>query len=140
MRAFIMQGEAMYPTIRNGEKVRIDASAYRHGNPTRLDIIVFHAVQAGQPDKDFIKRVIGLPGETVSIHNDAVYINNHRLKEPYVGPGYRPIYSYSPTKVPRGDYFVLGDNRNNSDDSHLWGMLAKRYILGRVVMSNTSKG
>jgi hypothetical protein len=75
----------------------------------------------------------------VSIHNDAVYINNHRLKEPYVGPGYRPLYPYSPSKVPRGDYFVLGDNRNNSDDSHLWGMLAKRYIIGRVVVSNTPK-
>jgi signal peptidase I len=132
-RTVTMTGHSMYPTLRNGEKLLIDLTAYRHGTPARQDIILFRAVQAGQPDTEFIKRIIGLPGETVSVHTDAVYINGHRLKEPYIDAAHRPLYSEWPTRIPKHEYFVLGDNRNNSQDSHLWGMLAKRYIVGRVV-------
>jgi signal peptidase I len=132
-RSVTMEGASTFPTIRNGEKLRVDTAAYRSFNPSRRDIIWFRAVPAGQPDKRFIKRIIGLPGETVSVHNDAVYINNHRLSERYIGAAYRARYPFSATLVPQDEYFVLGDNRNNSLDSHLWGMLAKRSIVGKVV-------
>jgi signal peptidase I len=134
VRSLTMSGESMFPTLRNGEKLRINMSAYRHSTPKRGDIIVFRAVPAGQPGKLFIKRIIGLPGEVVSIHNHAVYINNRKLKEPYVDAAHRAAYVYNSLRVPKNHYFVLGDNRNNSQDSHLWGMLAKRYILGTVVV------
>jgi signal peptidase I len=133
--SFTVQGEAMVPTLRNGQKVRFERDAYQHRNPSRFDIVVFRAVQAGQPDRLFVKRVIGLPGETVSIHNSSVYINNHKLQERYITAARRALYTYGPARVPAGEYFVLGDNRNNSDDSHLWGMLAKRYIIGRVELT-----
>jgi signal peptidase I len=133
IRYVTIQGDAMLPTLRQGEKVRVDPNAYRVRKPARYDIVLFRAVQAGQPDKLFVKRVIALPGETVSIHNGAVYINHRRLKESYIDAAHRAAYPYGVTKVPANDYFVLGDNRNNSQDSHLWGMLARKYIVGRVV-------
>jgi signal peptidase I len=106
---------------------------YMIHSPQRGDIIVFRAVPAGQPDKDFIKRVIGLPGETVAVHNDAVYINNKKLSEPYISTP--PTYTWGPAVVPKNDYFVLGDNRNNSQDSHLWRWLPKQYIIGKAWIS-----
>lgn len=135
-----IQGAAMFPTLRNGEKVRVDTTTYRLRSPARYDIVLFRAVQAGQPDKLFVKRVIALPGETVSIHTGLVYINHHRLREPYIDVAHRPAYPYGATTVTANEYFVLGDNRNNSQDSHLWGMLARKYIVGKVVVPVRSKG
>jgi signal peptidase I len=135
LQNFKVEGDSMFPNLHNGEYILVNKIDYMLHPPHRGDIIVFHAVQAGQPDKDFIKRVIGLPGETVAVHNDAVYVNNHKLNEPYIDAAHRPTYPYSATKVPKNDYFVLGDNRNNSQDSHLWGMLSKQYIIGKAWVS-----
>src|SRR5579884_1177980 len=117
---FKVEGLSMTPNLHNGEYILVNKIDYLLHAPQRGDIIVFRAVPAGQPDRDFIKRVIGLPGDTVAVHNGSVYINGHRLAESYIGPAYRPQYTWGPLKVPKNDYFVLGDNRNDSEDSHLW--------------------
>jgi signal peptidase I len=135
LQNFKVEGDSMYPNLHNGEYILVNKIDYMLHPPRRGDIVVFHAVQAGQPDKDFIKRVIGLPGESVAVKNDYVYINNRKLIEPYINAAHRPLYTYGPTTVPKDDFFVLGDNRNNSQDSHLWGVLAKRYIIGKAWVS-----
>lgn len=133
LQNFKVEGDSMFPTLHNGEYILVNKVDYMVKSPSRGDIIVFQATQAGSPGKDFIKRVIGLPGETVAVHNDSVYINGRRLNEPYIKT--EPLYTYPPTKVPANEYFVLGDNRNNSEDSHLWGDLDRRYIIGKAWVS-----
>jgi signal peptidase I len=135
LQNFKVEGDSMYPNLHNGEYILVNKVDYMLHSPRRGDIVVFHAVQAGQPDKDFIKRVVGLPGETVAVHNQFVYINSHKLIEPYIDAQHRPLYNYGPAKVPANEYFVLGDNRNNSQDSHLWGDLSKQYIIGKAWVS-----
>jgi signal peptidase I len=80
--------------------------------------------------------------ETVSVHTDAVFISNRRLKEPYIDAAHRPLYAEGPTKVPKDEYFVLGDNRNDSRDSCLWGNPAKKCVVDRCpdCKSQTSMG
>lgn len=137
LQNFKVEGDSMFPTLQNGEYILVNKVDYFLHPPHRGDIIVFQAVPAHAPDKDFIKRVIGLPGDHVAIHNQGVFINGSRLPEPYiVSP---PDYNWPPgggsQTVPRNDYFVLGDNRNNSADSHLWGFLPKKYIIGKAWIS-----
>jgi len=133
LQNFKVEGLSMYPNLHNGEYILVNKVDYMLHSPQRGDIIVFHAVPAGQPDRDFIKRIIGLPGETVAIHDDAVYVNNRRLNEPYIKTP--PTYTFGPYKVPGGDYFVLGDNRNNSEDSHIWKGLPRNDIVGKAWVS-----
>ena len=109
----------------------------------RQDIVVFK--YPDEPERDFIKRVIGLPGETVELRNKKVYINGQPLDEPYVhflepASHSQEITSfdvrerYGPVRVPDGQYFVMGDNRDNSQDSRYWGFLPRSYIKGRALM------
>lgn len=133
LQNFRVEGSSMEPNLHNGEYILVNKVDYMLTSPARGDVIVFQAVQAGQPDKDFIKRVIGLPGETVAVRNRAVYINGRRLREPYIKS--LPTYPYPATRVPPNEYFVLGDNRNNSADSHMWGDLNRRYIIGKAWIS-----
>jgi len=94
--------------------------------------VVFRATPAGEPNRDFIKRIVALPGETVGIHNEGVYVDGRRLPENYP---HRPIgYTFPTRTVPKNSYFVLGDNRNNSDDSHMWRTtwLPREDIIGRA--------
>jgi len=109
-----------------------DPTRYVFRGPKRGDIIVFKdpGQGAGEPERDFIKRVIGLPGETVEVRDCTVFINGKPLDEQYIKE--RPTYTYGPETVPPGQYFVLGDNRNNSSDSHSWGFLPKENIIGRA--------
>jgi signal peptidase I len=133
LQNFKVEGESMEPNLHNSEYILVNKIDYMIHSPSRGDIIVFQAVPAQQPDKDFIKRVIGLPGETVEVKNSTVFINGHPLKEPYeLQP---PTYTYKKTVVPKDDYFVLGDNRNNSQDSHLWNFLPRKYIIGKAWVS-----
>lgn len=135
LQNFKVEGMSMEPNLHNDEYILVNKVDYMISSPQRGDVIVFRAVPAGQPDRDFIKRVIGLPGETVSVHNSAVYINGHRLIESYI---HQPIDYTFPTKtVPKGDYFVLGDNRNNSFDSSKWPntWLPKGDIIGKAWIS-----
>lgn len=124
-----VDGTSMVPTLQNGEYILINKLAYELGQPERGDIIVF-----SYPDdngQDLIKRVIGLPGDTVKIENGVVTINGQILEEPYIAQP--PIYTGEWT-VPDGSLFVLGDNRNDSRDSHQWGLLPQENIIGKSVL------
>lgn len=132
---FRVDGLSMLPNLHNGEYILVNKVDYAVTSPQRGDIVVFRAVPAGEPNKDFVKRVIGLPGETVAVRNNTVYINGKALTEPY---HHLPSnYSFGPKKVPAGSYFVLGDHRGDSDDSHMWTStwLPRKDIIGKAMVS-----
>ncbi|OGO53293.1 MAG: signal peptidase I [Chloroflexi bacterium RBG_16_68_14] len=109
-----------------------DPTRYVFRGPRRGDIVVFESPNEGpgQPERDFIKRIVGLPGETVEVRDCTVFINGRPLDEPYIVDP--PRYDYGPATVPAGQFFVLGDNRNNSSDSHSWGPVPKENIIGQA--------
>lgn len=124
-----VDGSSMSPTLHSGELVIVNKLAYKIGFPSRGDVIVFHFPR--DPDQEYIKRVIGLPGDLVEIQDGQVYINNQPLEEPYIAS--KPAY---PGKwiVPYNQVFVLGDNRNNSSDSHNWGTVPMEYMVGKAIL------
>ena len=125
----IVHGQSMEPSLHESQRVIIDLLSYRFRPPRRGEIIVLRiSPKAKQPP--LIKRVIGLPGELVAIHDGAVYINGHPLQEPYLAqntPGQMPS-----RRVPPGHVFVLGDNRAHSNDSRYFGMVPMSQIIGRA--------
>jgi signal peptidase I len=118
---------SMQPTLHEGEFILVNKLAYRLGDFQRGDIIVFHH----DAMEDYIKRVIGLPGDTVDVRGEQVYINNQLIDEPYIAAP--PHYNGSWT-VPEGQIFVLGDNRNQSSDSHSWGFVPVNSVVGRALV------
>ena len=113
---------SMLPTLEINDRLVIEKISYRFHPPSRGDIVVFHppAAAGEQFAKEaFIKRVIGLSGETVEVKNGSVYIDGSPLTEGYIEAP--PTYYLAPETVPEGAYLVFGDNRNNSDDGHVWG-------------------
>lgn len=120
---------SMQPTLHEGELLVVYKWAYRFGEPYRGDIIVFHHNR--QPPEDYIKRVIGLPGDRVTIRGGQVYINGEAIDEPYIASP--PAYD-GEWVVPEGHLFVLGDNRNRSSDSHVWGFVPMSDVVGRAVV------
>jgi signal peptidase I len=131
IRNFRVVGSSMEPNLHDGQHLIIDKLSYRLHPPERGDIVVFHFPH--DPSRDYIKRIIGLPGETVEIREGQVYINGKLLGESYsVNPG---SYSSKAVEVPEGSLFVLGDNRNNSSDSHTWGTLPQGQIVGKSWLS-----
>lgn len=124
-----VDGTSMVPTLQDGEFVLVNKLSYRFGDVTRGDIIVFHFPL--NPQEDLIKRVIGLPGDQVKVENGQVYVNGIMLNENYIAAP--PSYA-SEWQVPAGNFFVLGDNRNNSSDSHSWGLLPSDKIVGKAVL------
>jgi signal peptidase I len=123
-----VDGASMEPTLFNGELVIVNKLAYRLGVPARGDIIVFHYPR--DPSQEFIKRVVGLPGDQVNITDGHIYVNGQRLEEPYISisPNYLGNWS-----VLENQLFVLGDNRNNSLDSHNWGTVPMDYVIGKAL-------
>ena len=126
---FRIEGSSMEPSMHANQYVLVDKISYMLGDPKRGDVIVFNYPQA--TERDFIKRVIGLPGETVRVQGGVVYVNNVPLEEPYIAapPTYENTWTLGPD-----EYFVLGDNRNSSSDSHAWGPLARHYFIGRAIL------
>jgi signal peptidase I len=126
----------MQPTLSIGERLFINKLAYKFGHaPQRGDIIVFIPPASLNSDKDYIKRIIGLPGEIVKIQDGNVYIDNQdgteiKLDEPYIAAP--PSYNYTSPVIPADNYFVMGDNRNNSGDSHLGWTVPRSAIVGRA--------
>ena len=120
---------SMKPTLTPGEFLLINRVAYKIGKPSIGDIIVFHA--PGESEDDYIKRIVGLPGDEVVITDGMVHVNNNPLYEPYIAepPNYTGEWV-----VPPNAYFVLGDNRNNSSDSHMWGFVPHDDIVGRALL------
>jgi signal peptidase I len=123
-----VDGSSMLPTLTNGERAIVNKLAYRLGKPERGDIIVFYFPV--DPSQEFIKRVIGLPGDQVSIHKGVILINGQRLEEPYLDARIRYEGDWT---VADGQLFVLGDNRNNSLDSHNWGTVPFDYVIGKAL-------
>ncbi len=121
---------SMQPTLKAGYYVIVDRLAYKIGKPHRGDIIIFRYPPDPQREP-YIKRVIGLPGDTVKISNGKVYVNGEQLIEPYIAaaPDYDGVW-----KVPSDSLFVLGDNRNRSSDSHSWGMVPLNNVIGKALV------
>jgi len=152
LQNFRVEGSSMDPVLHNGQYLIVNKAIYtrinlktisrfipfidRGDNPVRYifrrprrgDVVVFRF--PGDPTRDFIKRIVGQPGDTVEIKDGAVYIDGLPLDEPYITN--KPTYTYGPTEVPPNQYFVLGDNRNNSYDSHVWGFLPEENIIGQA--------
>jgi signal peptidase I len=130
----VVEGPSMDPTLETGEFLIVSRLAYFFGEPQRGDIIVFHPSESSYffHDDDVVKRIIGLPGETVSIEGGHVYIDGVLLDEPYIAV---PTQGSGPWTVPEGQYFVMGDNRGNSQDSRSWGALERAQIIGPAWLS-----
>ena len=124
-----VDGFSMMPTLQDGEFVLVNKMAYHIGSPTRGDIIVFQSTT--ERNLDLIKRVIGLPGDHIVIGGGKVTINGQTLNEPYIAAA--PNYP-GEWKVPDGYWFVLGDNRNDSSDSHVWGYLPIQNVIGKALL------
>jgi len=127
----------MVPTLHNHERLIVSKYPTYLGTLKRGDVVVFKATQTD----DYIKRIIGLPGETVEARDGVVYVNNKPLDEPYIkaradeweAENHAPYTSeFGPVVVPEGDYFVMGDNRPNSKDSRMIGPISKKVLVGRA--------
>jgi signal peptidase I len=123
--------ESMLPTLNIGDRLIIEKVSFHFNGFKRGDIIVFNAPPASKLDEVMIKRVIGLPGDTVAIKNGLVYINDQPLDEPYELE--KPRGNYKTFTVPENSLFVMGDNRNNSFDSRFWGVVPQELIIGKAM-------
>lgn len=123
-----VDGASMEPTLQSGEFVIVNKLAYLFGEPTTGDVIVFHFPR--DPDQEYIKRIIGLPGDRVEIKNGEVYVNDRVLDEDYIAAS--PVYE-DILEVPGDSLIVLGDNRNNSSDSHNWGPVPLDHVIGKAM-------
>ncbi len=121
--------ESMVPTIEVNDKVIVTNFSYWIGEPQRGDVIVFKFPL--DTKKDYIKRCIGLPGETVEFQDSKLYVNGELVEEPYLPEGLT-FEDYGPITVPEGSYFMCGDNRNHSADSRVWGFLPEKLIIGKA--------
>ena len=120
---------SMQPTLYQGEFLLINKLAYKVGQPHHGDIIVFHYPR--DPKEDYVKRLIGLPGDEVKVDQGKVFVNGTALDEPYIAAA--PTYNGT-WIVPAGNYFVLGDNRNQSSDSHVWGYVSTDLVVGKALV------
>lgn len=121
-------GQSMEPTLHTNDRVIVEKITYRFRSPERGDVVVVRVKDRSQP---LIKRIVGLPGETIAIHDGRVYIDGRPLDEPYLS---RPTHGFlPPTRIPPLHYFVLGDNRDASSDSRSFGPVAKEDIVGRAI-------
>lgn len=133
---FIVEGESMEATLHNNERLVVNKAIYYLSKPKRGDIIVFHA----EADKDYIKRVIGVAGETVEVRDDVLYINGKQVDEPYLAKkreeakaeGLALTDNFAPIQIPANDIFVMGDNRQNSRDSRMIGPVSLGKVVGRA--------
>jgi signal peptidase I len=140
IRAFVAEARyipsgSMEPTLQINDRLIVDKLSYNFAIPQRGDIVVFNPTETLEKQNfhdAFIKRVIGLPGEKVEVKGGRVFINDKALREQYIAD--EPNYQYGPVTVPDGQYLVLGDNRNNSYDSHYWGYVPREKIIGRAVV------
>jgi signal peptidase I len=128
-----VEGTSMMPTLYDQERLFINQFSYKFGlgQIQRGDTVVFWAPEDMR--ESYIKRVIGLPGDTVAVDGGYVIVNGKKLVENYVPPEYRDDRSYPPRVVPPDEYFVLGDHRSSSNDSRAWGFVPRNYIYGKAV-------
>jgi signal peptidase I len=140
VRAFVAEARyvssgSMLPTLEINDRLIVDKIGYHFHEPQRGDIVLFEPTEAlkqrGFRDDILVKRLIGLPGERVEVKNGKVYVNQHVLEENYIAE--MPHYRWGPVTVPPNSYLVLGDNRNDSLDSHVWGFVPRDRIIGRAI-------
>jgi signal peptidase I len=125
----------MIPTLQLGDRLVVEKISYRFRAPKFGEIVVFDPpeqllLQGYAKDQAFIKRIIGLPGQVVKVQNGKIYLNNQPLEEHYIAEP--PDYQWGPELVPEDQLFVMGDNRNNSNDSHIWGFLPRQNVIGHA--------
>lgn len=140
IRSFVAEARyipsgSMLPTLQINDRLIIDKVSYKFTSPERGDIVVFNPTEALEKQNfhdAFIKRVIGIPGDKVEVKGGRVYVNDQALREKYIDE--QPNYRYGPVTVPPNSYLVLGDNRNNSYDSHYWGFVPRDKIIGRAIV------
>ena len=128
-----VEGTSMAPLLSDQERIFINKFVYRFEPIERGDVVVFWYPL--DRTKSFIKRVVGLPGETVEIRQGTLLVNGEVIPEPYVPPQYEDISDFGPVRVPKGSYFVMGDHRISSNDSRVFGPVADRFIYGRAVFA-----
>ncbi|MBM7555321.1 signal peptidase I [Halanaerobacter jeridensis] len=126
VQAFYIPSESMEPTLKPGDRILVNKFIYNFRDPKRQEIIVFNYPL--EPDRKFVKRVIATPGDRVKIKEGKVFVNGEQLKEEYVVED--SYTDFAEVKVPENNYFVLGDNRNNSKDSRYWGFVPEDNIVG----------
>ncbi|MDR3601232.1 MAG: signal peptidase I [Desulfosporosinus sp.] len=137
LRTFVIEARkiptgSMLPTIQLNDRVIVDKIFFKEfGHLSLGDIIVFRPPPSAHATEDFIKRIVGLPGDKLEIRNHITYVNDKPLSEPYVTD--QSKNNFGPVVVPADSVFVMGDNRNNSDDSRVWGFLPIQNITGRTL-------
>lgn len=131
VQTFRIEGVSMEPNLHDGQYLIINKLVYHLHPPTRGDVVVFHYPR--NPSRDFIKRIIGLPGENVEVRGEHIFINDEELKEPYAL--HQGNYAWGPQILGEDEYFVLGDNRDSSSDSHTWGPVPTDAIVGKAWIS-----
>jgi signal peptidase I len=124
----VVDGSSMLPGLENGQRLIVSKAAYFFSEPQRGDVIIVYPPI--DPGKEYVKRLIGLPGDTVEVKDHQVYVNGVALKEPYIKSA--PNYTMEPFEVPSDNYFVMGDNRNNSYDSRYGWTVTRNKIVGEV--------
>ena len=141
IRTFIAEpryipSDSMLPTLETGDRLVVEKVSYRFSSPKFGDIVVFQPPPKLQRrgyslDQAFIKRVIGTPGDTLKIDDGKVYLNGKLLQEDYIKEP--PLQAFQLVRVPQNQYFMMGDNRNDSNDSRYWGFLPKKNIIGKAI-------
>jgi signal peptidase I len=131
VQSFVIVEHCMEPNFQEGERVLVNKLAYHFGEPERGDVIILHP--PSDPKAIYIKRIIALPGDAVEVKDGAVYVNGTKLQEPYIKEP--PAYTLHKEIIPGSEYFVLGDNRNNANDSHKWGTVPRQNIIGKAWLS-----
>ena len=131
--AYRIEGDSMSPLLHGGERVFISKFDIREKSLKRFDIVVLY--RPDEPDKSLIKRIVGLPGEIIELRNGGVFINYELIKQPFhtdESSSAKSVPDFPPLLIPRGHYFVLGDNRAVSRDSRRFGSIPQKYIFGRA--------
>ncbi|BAW95844.1 signal peptidase I [[Synechococcus] sp. NIES-970] len=127
---------SMLPTLDLGDRIVVEKLSYHFQPVHQGDVVVFRTppqleLLGYNPQQAFIKRVIATAGQTVSVHNGSVYVDQEPLTEPFIAA--KPDYELPELTVPEHTFFVLGDNRNNSNDSHIWGFVPAEHIIGHAI-------
>ena len=132
VQTFVVMGASMEPSLHDGQRLLVNKAVYylNLSEPERGDVIVFKLTNR---QTDYIKRIIALPGDTVEVKTGVVYVNGSPLKESYIKNP--PSYTMADLEIPEKSYFVLGDNRNNSNDSHHGWLLPRENVIGKAWLS-----